>query len=239
MQETDSEKQRERDRRDMAEELNGGNAGQVQRFLPDHLSPQALEKKKEEKYRSMSLHAMLLGTTAYEKLYRETFDMLEKFQKAAEIAMTEAEELLKQHDIEFKNRLLTAGRLSNGKLVFKNENDDVVDKQGNLIEDQAEIDGIVWRDDVMTFEEYRAFEDRKLADHDRIHAIRVYQTETLGNARNELESDDKPDAEKLRDIQDEIIHAAPSAIREKMAIEQESISFSAKSRPEYVNMPKL
>ena len=212
MQETDSEIKRERDRRDLAEELNGGNAGQVQRFLPEHLSPQALEKKRQEEYDNLALLAALKAAKPYEVLFQETMDILVQYEKLTEQAMTERDNILTEQQEILRQRLLTAGRLSDGTMVFKDKHGDVRRADETLVEDQAEIDGIIWHDDAITFEEFQE-RNQAIADTEQeIDEIRRYQTDVLGAAREELTSDKKPTYERLYELQDELIVNTPDFI---------------------------
>jgi len=238
MQETDSEKQRERDRRDMAEELNGGNGGQAQRFLPEHLSPQALEKKRQKEYDNLALLAALKAAKPYEILFQETMDILIKYEKIAEQGMAQRENMLTKQQEILRQRLLTAGRLSDGTIVFKDKHGDVRRADDTLVEDQAEIDGIIWHDDAITFEEFQE-RNQAIADTEQqIDEIRRYQTDVLGAAREELTSKKKPSEKRLVDIQDEIIHSVPDNFKIHISPADQKLTFD--TQPDLINIaPKM
>jgi len=176
----------------------------------------ALSVEREEKEHNKRLTAQMLAMLqdqAYEKLYEETMDMLTRYEQAADRAMSEETEILKRHQEAIADKLGKAGRLSDGTVVFRDKHGDVYDENQRRIEDQTAIDGIVWRDDAPTYEEYLADKHAIAVSEERIEEIRRYQTDVLGNARLRMtDEDDKPDAEEVQKIQEEIKSSAPVGV---------------------------
>ena len=241
MQETDSEIKRERDRRDLAEELNGGNTGKMRRFLPDHLSPQALEEKRRKDYDDLAFLVALKAAKPYEILFQETMDVLVRYEKLTEQAMTERDNILTEQQAALEQRLLTAGRLSDGTMVFKDKHGDVRRADETLVEDQAEIDGIIWHEDSITFEEFQE-RNQAIADTERqIDDIRRYQTDVLGNARLRMtDKDDKVTVEEMEDIKLTIERSAAALSLQHISVSEQQQTHNIQVAPEYNrNVPIL
>ena len=231
----ENEKAAQHDADRLQNAIAGRETGAVQTALPAENAPDARDKKERDERDRLAQHveAILSDQERYDKLFNETMDLLEKAEIVADQAITVLKNRLELHEAQFAQKLKEANRLSDGTLVFKDANDNVVDKNGERITDQAEIDGIIWRDGAMNYHEYTS----DIAKGDRLKEAlgeaETYRTETLGDARERLTDDEnKPDYEEVEEIRDLILDNAPEGTNLDYSASSEKLSISNPVSPD-------
>lgn len=188
-------------------EDSGTLAGYRGKHLPDDPDErkQRAEKKDAEAKRKLSaLQSLLASDPAYAALYNETFDKLRDAESATESALTAAQAALGMAKEDLADTLDAASTLPDGTKVFRDANGDVFTEDGERVpaEDQ---ESIVWREGSPSYEDYLKKREAADAAQARIDALRDYQTNVLGDARNRLEDEDAPpDKDELEEIGNEI-----------------------------------
>lgn len=207
----------ERDRLQEIEDLSAGQAGRENGRIPLGGYAQAkiaVEKQKQNSDRSTHMTlAQLLTSTAYRAAYNDTMDTLIQYENAAAIAMEKAALALDSAEEALAETMSQAARLEDGSPVFRGPNGEAVDIDGNpLSADDA--DSVIGLDDAPLYAQYLADKQAVEDAYATIEAIRIYQVETLGNARERLEDTANPvqRVEGIEAIQDDIRDAAPEFV---------------------------
>lgn len=195
-----------KNRDDYNHEHAGRDVGRIRRFLPGDLSPEALELKRSRDRATLTvLEILLLNDPVYAEAYAQTWAVLHDAETSTADALGDAEDRLAEI-------IDQAAELPDGTLVFQAEDGRVFDEHGREI-NPATADSIAWPGNAPTYEEYRTARDR-------IDALREYQVDVLGKARERLEDRENPmKLDELKDMQrniddslNEIIGAAPNDV---------------------------
>lgn len=199
-----TERRREQDREDYNNEIAGREAPRIARFLGEaHRNDGNTRQRKREKTVDTvtRLHQML-NDPAYAALYDDTNAVLRRYEQAAERALEKAKD-------DYAALKIRAATLPGGRAVFLDRNGDVRTEYGGLV-DAALVGGGVWPRGAPTYEDLQSAKDR-------VDAVRRYQVNDLGTARNELEDEDNPPAkERLEAIQRDLADNASPSVRAEL-----------------------
>ncbi|MEO1243780.1 MAG: hypothetical protein AAFX54_17870 [Pseudomonadota bacterium] len=133
---------------------------------------------------------MMLADPEYTALYNEVFGQLRQAEIATDEALLAAEQEL---DVLLEN----AARLPDGRIVFRNQNGDVVTQYGESVDTDLAAE-IKWPPEAPTYQEY-------LEEREQIDALRRYQVEVLGDARDRLSDENNPlEKDELEQMQQDI-----------------------------------
>lgn len=225
---------------DLQRELMGVEGPREARFLDaDIRDSRDINKRGEKDARRMSrLQLLLLQDPAYAALYNETFDKLRDAERAAEIALASA--ILTRDAVQrsLQEMLDRAPRLPDGTRVFRDAQGQVWTEDGQLV-DPAVAEGIQWRGDEFSYEQYLAQKDTLQSVEDHIQALTHYQINVLGHVRDRMSDKKNPVAkEEMESFQKDMDGRFPvanyinhaSASPAKPEVQQDSAS---------IGMPKM
>lgn len=168
-----------------------------------------------------ALDALLANDPAYQALYTGTFNALRDAEAATGKALDRANDALEQATADMDEALDIANQLPNGTRVFRSEVDGKVYTEKGQEIDGHDAEAIVWRDNAPSYEELQAKRQGVIDAQSQIDALLLYQTDTLGAARDRLEDEgNPPSAEELEAIRKDILDRAPPAV--KAVIQPES-----------------
>ena len=209
------EARRRRDSDDLANETAGREVGRQYRFLPETATRAATKKKRQREREKLSALMLLMQNAAYAALFNDTMEQVRRADAASEAALARAIGTRDQAKARLHDGRSGASTLPDGTRVYLDRNGDALTEDGMLL-GADEHGSVVWRDGAIGYEEYLA---RKKALDDAqqtVDAIRRYQTDVLGHARDRLSDEDNPPTmDELRDIQ-QAIRAAPQAVKDAM-----------------------
>lgn len=203
---------------DLQNEIAGREVGRLKRFgVGDELSDAALQKKEQKKDFMLTALAQLMQDIEYFKLYNNTslllHDLMRVTDEALENSTSRLESLLQRRDELLEN----ANRLADGRVVFKNNNGDIVTENDEIITDQVLLDGVVWKDNATTYEEYVENRDAIGTTRSDIDEITHYQNDVLGNAMDRLKDVDDPlSKEELKEMQEQVTDQMPKSIQSRL-----------------------
>lgn len=225
---------------DLQRELMGIEGPREARFLDADLrDSRDINKRGEKDAQRMSrLQLLLLQDPAYAALYNETFDKLRDAERAAEIALASAILTRDAAERSLQEMLDRAPRLPDGTRVFRDAQGQVWTQDGQLV-DAAVADGIEWRGNEFSYEQYLAQKDTLQSAQDHIQALTHYQINVLGRVRDRMSHEKNPaskdDMESFQRDMDGLFPAATYAHTfDKSAVEPEVIH-----DPSSISMPKL
>ena len=211
-----AEKRRRDEHDDYHHAFAGREVGRMARFLPrEARGPQSKERRERERALQTALD-ILLANSAYAALHGDVTDFAARAETAAEIAMQEAEQDLAGAEESLRDTVENANKLPDGTAVFKRADGTVRTEDGCIVEGD-ELDGIVWRDDAPTYEDYLRRKAAVEEARKRIEDIRRYQVDVLGHARDRLnDTDNPPSIEELERIQKNIEDRMPPSVESKL-----------------------
>lgn len=176
-------------------------------------SPQGRERRRARERQQMSALKMLLRDNPdYAALYAGAISTLGQYEAATASAIDEWTQKVADTSAELDEARASANRLPDGSLVFRNEDGEAVDENGNAIDEELAA-SVIWKDDAPTYEEYLA--KKQAADEAQRTLIELerYQVEVLGAARETLTNEDKPpSAEEISDLEEALKEKAPEAV---------------------------
>lgn len=151
---------------------------------------------------------LALADPGYRALYTDTLDMLHDAEIRTAQALERAQDGLRAAQAKLQDTLDGAARLyPDNVAVFRDKDGNVYTEHGALLTaEQAE--SIVWPDDAPAHEDFLA--DKQAVDDgaDYVERLRDYQTNTLGSARDTVDTSrangQKIDEDGLSQIQDDI-----------------------------------
>lgn len=212
-----SERRRAQDFDDLQNEMSGVDVGRIPRFLSPEAREILQEKRNGKSSRRMSaLDMMLLNDPAYVQAYNDTMDFLSRAERVAEQGLGKLETQLAKAEADLQSTLDSAATLPDGRKVFRDEEGLAWDEGQNVV-DQATADKVEWRGSEPTNETYLKQKKQVQDLKDSIHEVRVYQTDVLGNAREELMDRDNPvPKERMDDLKETMKEFAPSSLRSEI-----------------------
>lgn len=225
---------------DLQRELMGVEGPREARFLDADIRDSRDINKRGEKdaQRISRLQLLLLQDPAYAALYNETFDKLRDAERAAEIALASA--ILTRDAVQrsLQEMLDRAPQLPNGTRVFRDAQGQVWTEDGQLV-DPAVAEGIQWRGNEFSYEQYLAQKDTLQSVEDHIQALTHYQINVLGHVRDRMSDEKNPaskdDMESFQQDMDGLFPVATYAHTfDQSAVEPEVIH-----DPSSIGMPKL
>jgi len=104
------------------------------------------------------------------------------------------------------------------RIVFRSKDRTVVKTaDGDVITDPVVLESLIWKKDILSYEEYRALKDAIADSKAQIEELRNYQFNVLGEAQERLADEGNPmKAEEIRDMQNYIMDQAPVMLKNKM-----------------------
>lgn len=212
-----SERRRAQDFDDLHNEMSGSNVGRIPRFLSEEARVLLQEKRNGKSSRRMSaLDMMLLNDPVYAQAYNDTMDFLGRAERIAEQGLSKLETQLVNAEADLKSTLDSAATLPDGRKVFRDIDGKVWDEDQNPV-DQATADKIEGRESEPTNETYLKQKKQVQDLKESIHEIRVYQTDVLGSAREELMDRNNPvSKERMDDLKETMKEFAPSSLRSEI-----------------------
>lgn len=210
-----ADKQRQTDFDDLQNEIAGRETGRIRRFLPgDHRAEQLARNSRDQALTALQL--MLMNNPEYAALYHEVDDLLSRAETATERALLKSERDLIQAEDSLRDTLENANKLPDGTAVFKDAKGNVWTEDGRLLE-PGEAESIVWKDGAPTYEDYRKQKQATEEIREQIEALRRYQIDVIGDARDRMNDQDNPPTKKeLEKIQKDIEDKTPQSVREEM-----------------------
>ena len=209
------------------------------RFLvngdPENIKDQ---KQKNKEHFVISALEMLLRDPEYAALYYETKDMIIRLMSMTEKAIENEKQQLNDLEENHIRLLVNSNKLSDGRLVFKNQQGQVITENKEHITDPVLLESIVWQDNAPSYEDYISSRDKIEKSQNKIDALTDYQINVLGTSKDRLENeDDPPSKEELQQIKENILNNAPEAIKEQL--EQESTAHTVDTNPDQIAAFKM
>ena len=201
----------------------GVNVGRMRKHIPEAATDTVTGKKETVGDRvARTLQWLLLNDENYARAHKAAVTATNDAMDAAASAISNIKAALKQSTADIEDILNRAATLPDGRKVFRNGQGGVVDQDGNRIA-QDIADGIIWRGDEPTYQEYRA-------EIDRADALRRANDEVLGieaelgGFQGELSDNENPASEdrldaitersnglrdRIHEIERRVAHIAP------------------------------
>ncbi len=194
------ENRQKQDNDDFNNAMSDRDTGQQRYF---GFEKNASQKKARKEQQKRALQRALLLNTRYAKLYQETFQKLNEAENAVYDAQVKGAALVNEAQNSLDQTLEKASTTEDGTAVFRSEDGSVYTQDGQLLKGD-ELDGITWRDDAPSWEEYQKLQrdlQEKQQYFDRMNAHEQH----LGELRTEMEDKDNPPTEeRLEEIQKDI-----------------------------------
>ncbi len=140
-------------------------------------------------------------------------DKLADYENATERALGKLETQLSNAEADIQNSLDHTITLPDGRKIFRDADGQVWDEHENRIDEETAA-SIEWQGSEPGYETF--LEQRKKVQELRnsIHDVRIYQTDVLGNAREQLTDPDNPaSAELINKLENDITEQAPQFVR--------------------------
>ncbi|MEZ5691660.1 MAG: hypothetical protein R3D71_08355 [Rickettsiales bacterium] len=217
-QHADRVKRQEQNEHDLQNEIADRDVGRQKRFMVsgERITLQQ-EKEKREQFHTLTALELLLLDLEYLALYNETTTLITDVMSITEEELKREHKQLKILTENRDNIRCNANRLADGRLVFRNKLGDVIAENDEVITDQVALDGIVWRDDAPTYEEYKATTSAIDKTSQNIDDLTRYQIEILGAAKLRLEDENSPPSkEEVQEIKRDVYEQAPEVIKNKL-----------------------
>jgi len=148
-----------------------------------------------------TLDWLLQNDAVYAQAWQQTSHLLSDVANEADLLLVRLHNERNALTDQIDNAIDRAATLPDGRKVFRDKDGNVVDADGNQIENDF-VEGIIWRGDEPTFEEYLALTDRLARLDNAIRDVQGIETE-LGDMRNDLEDQDAPPSQnELDDFKD-------------------------------------
>lgn len=213
----ESLKRQEQNNTDLQNEIADRYVGRQTRFFAGGSSASnQSQKKEEEKQQLLSRLALMLQDTAYATLYQQVIGNISKASLITENEIHKANLALEEHNTELEQMLREANKSADGHSVFKDKNGNVRDINGTIITDQVILDGIVWKDNAPSYEDYMAKEQAIIQTQNNIDALRHYEVEVIGVIRDRMSNEDYPfSKEELEKAQRDIYEQAPESVQKR------------------------
>lgn len=213
---------RQRDFDDLQNEQAGRDTGRIERFGVSQAQQADIQRKKDEKFRDQlsALERLLRDDPDYASLYQATMDLLTRAERAADLALQNARDDLNAANDALQDIQDRANQLPDGTRIYKDADGNVWTEGGRLLSPD-ELDGVVWKDDAPSWEDY--LDGRKTVDDAwrRIKDIEDYIYNVLGPSRDKMtDPNNPPSKDDVDGIQDDIISKSPKAV----AFEQEVLT---------------
>lgn len=213
-------KRRDIESDDLQREIAGVQAGRQQKFLPAENHPTTRAEKQRREYAELSALELLLQDPEYLALYNETTTLITDAMSITEEELDREHKQLKILTEQRDDMRCDANRLADGRLVFKNKLGDVITENDEVVTDQVLLDGIVWKENAPTYEEFIINRDAIRSTHENINALTYYtyyQVEVLGAAQARMSDENNPPSKKeLEEIKREIVDEAPESVRKQL-----------------------
>lgn len=216
-----SERRRVQDFDDLHNEMSGSDVGRIPRFLSQEARALLQEKRNGKSSRHMSaLDVMLLNDPTYAQAYNDTLDFLGRAERVAEQGLSKLETQLAKAEVDLQSTLDSAAALPDGRKVFRDIDGKVWDEGQNPV-DQATADKVEWRGSEPNNETYLKQKKQVQDFKASIHEVRVYQTDVLGKAREDLTDRNNPKSiDEVKAIKERIAEQAPSLFQSKIQMEE-------------------
>lgn len=227
-----TEARRREDEKDFHDEMSGRDTYKIARYLSAEQREDRKEHRSTQARRAdgMSrLQSLLASSTAYAKIYNDTFDALRDAEAATERAIARATEALEAAQLKVQSTLDRAAKLPDGTRVFKDKRGEVWNEHGQRVSD-GDAAGIEWRGNEPAYEQF--LEDRESVKDRLTHLedLQGYRVDTLGRIRGEMMDKDNPkSADELEQFKRDIDTKMPSAARAEISAEREQINPVAQS----------
>ncbi|MBL1437506.1 MAG: hypothetical protein COB08_015055 [Rhodobacteraceae bacterium] len=144
---------------DLQNEMAGREVGRISRFLKgDEHGPMAAEKRRAKWNATLTNLQIMMNDLEYAQLYRDTETKLRETQSTLDAALEQVQQLKTGAEAALSETLEHAARLPDGRRVFKDQVDQVLFENGDLVEDDLAA-MIVWNGSEPSFEEMRAQAD--------------------------------------------------------------------------------
>lgn len=187
---------------DLNHAIAGVDVGRMRKHIQQsEIDPGTGRKTSASERLARTLQWLLLNDENYALAHKTAVTSVNDAMDAAAQALSDVRAALLQTTADIEDILNRAATLPNGRKVFRDENGNVVDQDGNAISSEL-AETIIWRGDEPTYEEYRAKMDSK--DDLRLALNELLGIETeLGGYQGELNDNDSPPTlDRLDDIKD-------------------------------------
>lgn len=201
---------------DLQNELAGRETGRPERFRLEGTRDGAGAEARRSRDRAYRTALDLLRQDAeYAALYDEVSNTLETAQSLTDQALAQANARIDEAAAKLEKMEERASTLD-GIAVFRSADGRVFTVDGRELP-ADELDGVEWKDDAPSWEEYRRQKEalqKAAAERD---AILSYQHQVLDSARDRLNDQETPPSKsELDEIQQAIEEQAPPAIRAEL-----------------------
>lgn len=178
---------------DLNRELSGANNAKITRFFDEASLSGGKAEDKEAKARRAFLTQLeyLMQDQNYRKARQEFGDYLQGVEQATETVLKDALRDYGLSEEHLEDICKNANRLPDGRMVFRDENGQVVSGDGREVsaDDAASI---VWQDGAPSYEDYQAAKRNAETSRQTLEEIEGYQRDVLGPARDRFDSEDPP-----------------------------------------------
>ncbi len=233
---------RAKDFDDLQNEMAGRDVGRMNRFVCEDRNPaRASGNRRAERAEALTRLQLLMTTNpAYAALYEEVTNLLSEAETLTEAAIEQAEEELRTANEALEDALSRAPRLEDGRRVFRDENGQIWSEDGDLITG-VDAESVVWPENALTREDHLRRKEGVDEAQQRLDALRAYQTDVLGAARDRLSDPENPASRgELEDIKREIEKGVSSLLATTLRDEQPSADRATfNSAPKAETMPEV
>ena len=177
---------------DFGNEAAGRETGRLSRYgLADREdAPRGREKDRKARAFRDLLEA-LLSDPAYRERYERVVERLQSAERATEDALADVAKELAEAERDLDDIQKRAARLPTGARVYRDAHGVVRHEDGSVVDDVLAAT-IIWRGDEPSYEEMTSAQARLQQLHALLEALRLYQADVLGPARDRLEDRDEP-----------------------------------------------
>lgn len=198
---------RQRDYDDLQDEQSGRDTGRMKRFGVAQAEAADIKRQKDADLRHQltALEQLLQDDPDYAALYKETMDVLTSAESLADQAIDKAKAGLAGAENDLRDIQNHANRLADGTRIYKDADGTVWSEDGRILPADS-LDGVVWKKDAPSREDY--VKSRKAIDtaKQRILDVEAYIYTVLGPARDRFtDPDNPPSGDDIRTIQKDIL----------------------------------
>ena len=210
--------QKQRDFDDLQNELAARDSGRYIRFRnkEDANGVAAQRRAIRAQAQMTALDMILQNNPEYARMYHDTSGLLDRAETATESALDQVMQDLDEYEDDLNDILDQASQLPDGTRVFKDQYGYVWSENDELVAPK-DAQGIVWKDDAPSREDFVRQKQRVEDTRKRIEDLQHYQIEVLGNARDRMNDQHNPiTQDEMKQIQDDIFEQADPIIQNEI-----------------------
>ena len=202
------------DHDDLQREFSGVGGARMRRFLPQHMSDQERrEKRRKADEAYLTALQILLLDPAYNATFAQTRNLLAEAQSSVDRVRERLLEGLGEIEGQLAQYRANASRLPDGTLVFRGGNDELIDENGNKL-DEAQRDSLIWSEAMPSWTDYNVVKEQRQALHQELEIVDEYECEIIIPGKARIADEDNPlSLDELDELQREIQSEMPESVR--------------------------